>query len=334
MTLLQKSFSTSDITQLPSEKQFDSSALRSSGNGGECHSGSGHHQMRHAFSEMALNSIQRCGYMLDARLDHTSRSCSTWVAVGDVASSSQLPSPHGGPASSSKCNLTYATTKITPEISPQPSFTAADLIRSVNKKVRENYIRGRLLTTIKAVERLSQSEFNLDQLVLAAHDRATWKLNNQASNASPINTANLSNSPGPTKLIVPTICTTSTAETTSNPIIEIENDLSKSINIILPTPSDETITTSTTPVGEIDSLSSTQAATAPNSISLPVKKNVMPNVSLICPKMKSKIGGSLNRNLTIHDIEKERGRPLSKYDRNMMIFNWLHSLDETSTADD
>lgn len=39
-----------------------------------------------------------------------------------------------------------------------------------------------------------------------------------------------------------------------------------------------------------------------------------------------------NRNfpLTIHDVERERGKPLSKYERNMMIFNWLHTLDDSA----
>jgi hypothetical protein len=32
--------------------------------------------------------------------------------------------------------------------------------------------------------------------------------------------------------------------------------------------------------------------------------------------------------LTLKDVEQERGRPLSKFERNMMIFNWLHNLDE------
>lgn len=59
------------------------------------------------------------------KLDHASRSCSTWVAVGDVASTSQLPSPHGG-----------HSIPPAPATSPAPPiFTAADLIRSVNKKV-------------------------------------------------------------------------------------------------------------------------------------------------------------------------------------------------------
>lgn len=104
---LQKSFSTSDISQLPSPEETP-------------------HQLpqRCAVSELALSSVQRSGYLLDhPRLDHASRSCSTWVAVGDVASTSQLPSPHGG----------HTTTA--PAVSAPPAFTAADLIRSVNKKV-------------------------------------------------------------------------------------------------------------------------------------------------------------------------------------------------------
>ncbi|PZC71560.1 hypothetical protein B5X24_HaOG212979 [Helicoverpa armigera] len=34
--------------------------------------------------------------------------------------------------------------------------------------------------------------------------------------------------------------------------------------------------------------------------------------------------------LTAADLERERGRPLSKYERNMMIFNWLHTLDDAA----
>lgn len=58
---IQKSFSTSDITQLPGPET------------------EGTNQLRHTVSELALNSLQRCGYMLDnPRLEHASRSCSTW----------------------------------------------------------------------------------------------------------------------------------------------------------------------------------------------------------------------------------------------------------------
>ena len=67
------------------------------------------------------------------RLDTNSRSLSTWVAVGDVEENvnSQLPSPHvemtkGFPGDASN------------------TLSPADLIRSVNKNIRHNYIRRRL----------------------------------------------------------------------------------------------------------------------------------------------------------------------------------------------
>lgn len=294
---IQKSFSTSDISQLPGK-------INGAGNSGvslsnvysDLQSSNGN-QLRHTVSELALNSLQRCGYMLDSRLEHASRSCSTWVAVGELASTSQLPSPHGGPAinvntSSSQQQLTAANANI----QSQPAFTAADLIRSVNKKVRQNYIRRRLLTTYRAIERLSQSEFNLDQLEAAAV-------------AATVNAG-----PGPTELAVPIMKplekpSVSCAEPKDVPTVAI----------------DETPTLANKEVVEIPTV-----ADAPPTISVTKPKNI----PVICPQLKNKISMNINRNLTIHDIEKERGRPLSKYDRNMMIFNWLHSLDETSTVEE
>ncbi|XP_030747743.1 uncharacterized protein LOC115876188 [Sitophilus oryzae] len=233
---LQKSFSTSDISQLPSPEE-----------------GPTLQGLRNAVSELALNSLQRSGFLLEhARLDHTSRSCSTWVAVGDIASTSQLPSPHGGQSSTTAPPLAS-----TP---PPPAFTAADFIRSVNKKVRQNYIRRRLLTTYKALERLSQSEFNLDRLEItpstaqASLDPATQHIIN----------------PGPTRLVVPGSS---------------------------PTPSKSPTTSSST------------------------------NAAML-RAAKSRAGKNLP--LTIRDVERERGKPLSKYERNMMIFNWLHTLDDTA----
>lgn len=35
--------------------------------------------------------------------------------------------------------------------------------------------------------------------------------------------------------------------------------------------------------------------------------------------------------LTLNDVERDQGRPLSKYMRNMMIFNWLHTLEDGPT---
>ncbi|XP_076245418.1 uncharacterized protein LOC143185964 [Calliopsis andreniformis] len=229
---LRKSFSTSDVSQLPSPDA------------------SGPNGLRPTVSALTLGTVQRSSLLLEqARLDHASRSCSTWVAVGEpVANTSQLPSPHGGavqeqqqsqqqqPQSSSQA--TTSQTASHPPLAPPPPplpFTGADLVRSVNKKVRQNYIRRRLLTTYRALERLSQSEFNLDQLEAAA----------------------------------------SAAQTTSG-------------------------------------------------------------TTLLVPGTASIAGSSLlgrkerNHALTIKDVERERGNQLSKYERNMMIFNWLHTLDDTA----
>ncbi|KAF5299479.1 hypothetical protein FQR65_LT01060 [Abscondita terminalis] len=232
---LQKSFSTSDISQLPSPEDAPSAP-----------------GVRSAVSELALNSLQRSSFLLEnVRLDHTSRSCSTWVAVGDIASTSQLPSPHGG----------HSTSTVPPASTPPPpTFTAADFIRSVNKKVRQNYIRRRLLTTYKALERLSQSEFNLDRLEVSL----STSLTNSTAATAECNVSKEST----TRLAVPG----------SNPISK-------------PPPTNNT-----------------------NQNVLKVVKQTTNN----------------NLPLTIRDVERERGKPLSKYERNMMIFNWLHTLDDSA----
>lgn len=144
---LRKSFSTSDVSQLPSPD--------AGGVGG----------LRTAVSALALDTAQRNTLLLEhARLDHASRSCSTWVAVGEpVASTSQLPSPHGGAAQeqqpqqqqqqlqqqqSQSSSNAQSVPQLPPQPPPQPPpppvpFTGADFVRSVNKKVRQNYIRRR-----------------------------------------------------------------------------------------------------------------------------------------------------------------------------------------------
>lgn len=269
---MQRSFSTSDITQLPCPDTQSN-------------------QLRQAVSELALNSLQRCGYMLDnPRLDHASRSCSTWVAVGELASTSQLPSPHGGPANPPQLSTN------TP---PPPAFTAADLIRSVNKKVRQNYIRRRLLTTYRAIERLSQSEFNLDRLEAAA------------AAATMANSSNNSCNPGPIELVVPQTIGASTGGM---------------IAAGAGGGGDDNVTIS-------ESITITKPQQPPTTITLQQQKNAVAMTT--CPQLKKKISMNIqNKNLTIQDIEKERGKPLSKYDRNMMIFNWLHTLDEVSPMED
>ncbi|CAH0553439.1 unnamed protein product [Brassicogethes aeneus] len=245
---LQKSFSTSDISQLPSPDD------------GPTVPG-----LRNAVSDLALNSLQRSGFILEnARLDQTSRSCSTWVAVGDIASTSQLPSPHGGHSSATtstsnaNTNQPHQPQTNTP---PPPAFTAADFIRSVNKKVRQNYIRRRLLTTYKALERLSQSEFNLDRLEVTP-----------STATASVSTEGADGHAAPSRLTVPGSS---------------------------PTPRPH------------------HSAPPPNST----------NAAML--RVAKQRAGS-NLPLTIRDVERERGKPLSKYERNMMIFNWLHTLDDTA----
>lgn len=145
---LRKSFSTSDVSQLPSPDAAGAGSLRT------------------AVSALALDTVQRNTLLLEsARLDHASRSCSTWVAVGEpVASTSQLPSPHGGAAQEQQQQQlsqpqqaqqqSSSNAQSVSQLPPQPPapppppvpFTGADLVRSVNKKVRQNYIRRRLVT--------------------------------------------------------------------------------------------------------------------------------------------------------------------------------------------
>lgn len=113
---LSKSFSTSDVTDLP--------------NNDDDLAENGFLPLRRsAISEFAISASQHSGFLFEqsVKLNNASRSCSTWVAVGDMPSTSQLPSPHGGAVPSA------VLTSNTPSCGP--TFTPADLIRSVNKKV-------------------------------------------------------------------------------------------------------------------------------------------------------------------------------------------------------
>ncbi|XP_055533416.1 uncharacterized protein LOC129723306 isoform X1 [Wyeomyia smithii] len=238
---IHKSFSTTDIYQLPSDQHNLGGRLST--------------------SELALTPFQKAGYLFEhPRLDHTSRSYSTWVAVGELASTSQLPSPHGGQSSNQVPTICNST--------PTPSFTVSDLISSVNKKIRQNYIRRRLYTTYRAIERLSQSEFNLDRLEAAAF------------------AANNFSNPGPTELVVPT------THASASPIG------GKSANI------------------DVSPVATSSASPSPD-----------PSAALHSKKSTSK-SHHAKKNLTFLDIESERGKPLSKYERHMLIFNWLHTIDD------
>lgn len=212
---LQKSFSTGDIASLNPNALGESARL--------------------CVSQVALNHIQQY-----ERLPYGmgSRSLSTWVAVGDgglvQGVSSQLPSPQGRPTSVLVDSLKSDVASFS-----GVSFTPADLILSVNKQVRQHYIRRRLLATYKALERLSQSQFNLDKMAA----QVGQEMDSGASEA----------------------------QLNSKP----------------------------------DSTTSSPSTTEPMWMK--------------------------NASVSLNDVERERGRPLSKYQRNIMIFNWLHSLEDTES---
>lgn len=134
-------------------KSFSTSDLLSCGNGDPLPNPT---SLRPTVSELALFGGVLWNPNLELpnirQLDATSRSCSTWVAVGDpVSISSQIPSPHG-PAESVIGSTSAAITPL-------------DLVLSVNKKVRQMYIRRRLLTTYRALERLSRSQLDLSKVI-------------------------------------------------------------------------------------------------------------------------------------------------------------------------
>lgn len=157
-------------------------------------------------NEMPIRNATSEVQIAEARaLGACSRSCSTWVAAGDTL--------------------------------PSPQHQNVPLVTNHNKKVRQNYIKRRLLSTYRALERMSQSEFNLDRLEAAAV------------------------------------------------------------------------------------LAVSQAVIGPGPTTLAVPRTKHGNTKFVHPE-------SAHLALTATDIERERGRPLSKYERNMMIFNWLHTLDD------
>ncbi|XP_054708515.1 uncharacterized protein LOC129218302 [Uloborus diversus] len=185
--------------------------------------------LRASVSEMVLNSWKHYD-MPYGRLEYTSRSCSTWVAVGDISTTSQLPSP--------QTLAGYAA--------EHPEMTAIDFVRAINKKVRQMYIRRRLESTYKALERLTRSELCLDLPSIAV----------------PV--------PGGVQ------------DQVQLPQFHISTELDRSIRHEL----------------------------------------LISSVGFH--------GANKTLSLTVKDIERDKGKPLSKYERNIMIFNWLQSLDENA----
>jgi len=240
---LQKSFSTSDILS-----------------GAACQEGAGLSNGRHTRSELYLLECGAAG-LTWGRLEANSRSLSTWVAVGDVQSStSQLPSPQ------------VEMCKGFPDMESSSQFTAADFVRSVNKKVRQNYIRRRLKVTYKALEQFSESDFDLEKL------EKTAQRTRQSRNLD---------------------------------------------SLVLVTP-DQSRTASAL-------ASSSHAHSAGARV---LETGVKETLGLEGANKSVITGGlpGIGALVSQKEIERDRGKPLSKYERNIMIFDWLHTLDETATA--
>lgn len=128
---LSKSFSTSDIMNLTLSNEDEDCGIimEGVGDGNNCFL----FNKRNAISELAINSSLKSDYLLQQnfKFDNTSRSCSTWVAAGDLCLStiSQLASPHTSNIPSTNLLTTFKSPGV-------PTFSPVDLVRSVNKKVR------------------------------------------------------------------------------------------------------------------------------------------------------------------------------------------------------
>ncbi len=173
--------------------------------------------------------------------------------------------------------------------SASPSFTAADLVRSVNKRIRQTYLKKRLLTTYKALERMTQMGFDLEKL------------------KDVVNEGELSSHPELVNLLSSTAITSQPhkKEAIASAVVGAENisQLGVSASGL-----------KTLKSGKNCAIKASEPASAASASA-------------------SAAASKVDQSLSCKDIERDRGKPLSKYDRNVMIFDWLHTLDETATID-
>ena len=163
-----------------------------------------------------------------------------------------------------------------------PNFTPADLVRSVNKRIRQSYLRKRLLTSYKALERMSASGINIEKLQELIDE--TGKISPELARLFPLQAEGNKN------------C--QEKPMTTLPANKLQPGLQN-----LQSSNDSSQTT-------LSSMVSTDGTTT-------ITKN----------KKES------NNTLSPREVERDRGKPLSKYERNVMIFDWLHTLDENATID-
>ncbi|XP_053203997.1 uncharacterized protein LOC128388594 isoform X2 [Panonychus citri] len=363
-----KSFSTSDITMTSNE--FDSlhDPTFSSSASSHLHpsSSSSGNRMKNSLSEIVLFGAHgwdpRLALPNNIRsLDATSRSCSTWVIVGDrsISSVSQLPSP-------SQAHSVSGTLS--------PTLHPLDIVFSMNKKVRQMYIRQRLLSTYRTLERLSRSHLDLGNIIKGdlvnkltnihgLTTKTTMDSNGVDERAieggengggdnikgpSIVNSFNKLNNKS-----IDTSSPSSSSVITHNESTETKEPFSnQSFNLSNP------VTRSTTTTFEAQS---NQFNNDPNCLSNldddPIKMVDCNSINLDdtdinnnnnCTNYKTDCSSSILKlqdrlastsldliqlqndllSLSVRDIELQKGKPLTKYERNMMIFDWLQNLDQ------
>lgn len=246
-----KSFSTSDITDVDTDGRKATLS-----------------HLRLSTSEIVLSCesalLSHLESQTSRRLEAVSRSCSTWVAVGEPLGS-QLHSPQTHSAFSGAESTVGSTFG--------PSLTPMALVQSVNKKVRDTYIRKRIVSTYKALERLTRSQVDIKDI------------------------------PGMERLA--TSPSTLSITTFARKIVASSPPASprEEVRFLLP---GRSVTNTKL------SVSSSYG-----------QSGAKPKRPLDWERLHEDLSA-----LTVRDIEVRKGKPLSKYERNMMIFNWLAELED------
>ena len=158
-----------------------------------------------------------------------------------------------------------------------PNFTPADLVRSVNKRIRQSYLRKRLLTSYKALERMSISGIKIEKLQDLIDE--TGKVSPELTRLFPLRP-------------------------------EVSDGYIKA-----PSP---------LPTNKIHA--GTRNRQSSNGSSQTTQSSMV-SEGILRPRREGK------NMLSQREVERDRGKPLSKYERNVMIFDWLHTLDENATID-
>lgn len=272
---LMKSFSTTDICNMMTSSYYhdkESDTLDRL----TCPDSS---TLRPTVSDLMLTGYNQWNPRFDLpsirRLDCASRSLSLWVTIGDPVPptlSSQLPSPQAHSIVGST-GLASGQSFV-PETPTVPS--AVDFVRSMNKKVRQEYIRRRLLSTYRALERLSKSQMNLSAIHSQIQKQTTH---------------------GPGLILM-----TPMTPQTPFPSLDAGGE----------SPSEPAASTDPTTAGLTSNAATDSAAVVISGV--------------LGPEAASNLGAK-RAPVTIKDIERDKGKPLTKYERNIMIFDWLQNLD-------